>query len=77
MGQLPDIAHRWAGIFGSSPDDRPLAGAVPGRDGLWVAAGYSGHGNVLGFACGQLVATAIVGAVPAELALFDPARILG
>ncbi len=77
VGQLPEIAHRWAGIFGSSPDDRPLAGAVPGRDGLWVAAGYSGHGNVLGFACGQLVATAIVGAVPAELALFDPARILG
>ena len=26
---------------------------------LWVAGGYSGHGNVLGFACGELVAQAI------------------
>ncbi|MCP9487268.1 MAG: FAD-binding oxidoreductase [Gaiellaceae bacterium MAG52_C11] len=76
VGRLPAISHRWAGIFGSSPDGRPLAGPVPGREGLWVAAGYSGHGNVLGFVCGQLVATAIVGAAPSELELFDPARIL-
>lgn len=77
VGRLPAITHRWAGIFGSSPDGRPLAGAVPKRDGLWVVAGYSGHGNVLGFVCGELVAAAILGASPPELELFDPARILG
>jgi glycine/D-amino acid oxidase-like deaminating enzyme len=47
---------------------------VPGRDGLWVAAGYSGHGNVLGFACGELVADAILGETAPQLELFDPAR---
>jgi glycine/D-amino acid oxidase-like deaminating enzyme len=48
---------------------------VPGRDALWVAAGYSGHGNVLGFACGELVADAILGdTAAAQLGLFDPAR---
>jgi len=77
LGWLPSITHRWAGIFGSSSDGRPLAGAVPGRDGLWVSAGYSGHGNVLGFVCGELVAAAILGAPAPELELFDPARILG
>lgn len=76
LGSLPEITHRWAGIFGSSPDGLPLAGPVPGRPGLWVAAGYAGHGNVLGFACGELVARAIAGERPAELDLFDPARAL-
>ena len=37
-------------------------GRVPGTDRLWVAGGYSGHGNVLGFACGDLVAQALLGA---------------
>jgi len=77
VGRLPAITHRWAGIFGSSPDGLPLAGPVPGRDGLWVAAGYAGHGNVLGFVCGALVARAILGDPPAELDLFEPARMLG
>jgi glycine/D-amino acid oxidase-like deaminating enzyme len=70
------ITHRWSGIFGSTDDLLPLVGPVPGRDGLWVACGYSGHGNVLGLACGDLVAQAVLGAAPAELQLFDPARVL-
>ena len=54
----------------------PLAGRVPGHGGVWVAAGYSGHGNVLGLACGELVAQAILGRPAPELELFDPARLL-
>ena len=57
----PESTHRWAGIFGLVPDLLPLVGRVPGRDGVWVAGGYSGHGNVLGFVCGELVARAIAG----------------
>ena len=75
IGEEPRISHRWAGIFALTQDMVPLVGAVPGRDGLWIAAGYSGHGNVLGFACGELVANAIIGDTSApQLALFDPAR---
>jgi gamma-glutamylputrescine oxidase len=76
LGRLPQITHRWAGVWGTTRDDLPLVGRVPGRDGVWVAGGYSGHGNVLGLACGDLVARAIVGEQPAELELFDPARLL-
>ena len=46
-----------------------------GHDGrVWVAAGYSGHGNVLGFGCGELVADALLGRESPQLALLDPAR---
>jgi gamma-glutamylputrescine oxidase len=76
LGESPSVTHRWAGIFGVTEDDLPLAGPVPGRDGVWVAAGYSGHGNVLGLACGELVGEAVLGRRKPELDLFDPARLL-
>ena len=52
----------------------PRVGPLPGRDGLWIAGGYSGHGNVMGFGCGELVARAILGRDEPLLRLFDPAR---
>jgi sarcosine oxidase subunit beta len=76
LGTMPRVTHRWAGIFGLTQDLLPLVGAVPGREGLWVAAGYSGHGNVLGFLSGRLVADAILGRSDPLLELFDPARLL-
>ena len=74
VGGAPRITHRWAGIWGTTPDRSPLVGRVPGRDHLWVAGGYSGHGNVLGFACGDLVARALLGEARPELEPFDPSR---
>jgi glycine/D-amino acid oxidase-like deaminating enzyme len=76
LGAMPRVTHRWAGIFGTTADLLPLCGRVPGYDGVWVAAGYSGHGNVLGFACGELVAAAILGRPAPELELFDPSRLV-
>lgn len=76
LGRVPAITHRWSGIFGTSPDDLPLIGPVPRRPGVWVSRGYSGHGNVLGLAAGDLVAKAILGRSEPELELFDPARLL-
>jgi gamma-glutamylputrescine oxidase len=70
------VSHRWAGLFGLVPDFMPVVGRVPGADGLWVCGGYSGHGMVLGFLCGELVANAILGRDAPDLDLFDPARLL-
>jgi gamma-glutamylputrescine oxidase len=75
VGTAPRVTHRWAGIWGTTPDLMPLAGRVPGRDDTWLAGGYSGHGNVLGLACGDLVARAILGQPVPDLHLFDPARL--
>jgi glycine/D-amino acid oxidase-like deaminating enzyme len=72
VGYRPTVTDRWAGIWGTTPDLRPLVGEV--REGVWVAGGYSGHGNALGLACGDLVARAILGEHPPELDLFDVAR---
>jgi gamma-glutamylputrescine oxidase len=76
VGRPPRVDYRWAGLFGLVLDFLPVVGRVPGDERAWVAGGYSGHGNVLGFLCGELVAGAILGRPAPELALFDPARLL-
>jgi gamma-glutamylputrescine oxidase len=76
LGYMPAVTHRWAGIFGLTQDLLPLVGRVPGHEGTWIAAGYSGHGNVLGFMCGELVASALLGDGDDLLELFSPARLL-
>ena len=76
LDYLPNVTHRWAGIFGLTQDLLPLVGRVPGHEGAWIAAGYSGHGNVLGFMCGELVASALLGDGDDLLELFSPARLL-
>src|SRR6266540_524129 len=76
LGTRPKITHRWAGIFGLVLDFLPVVGRVPEQERVWVAGGYSGHGNVLGLACGELVAGAILGKPGPQLELFDPARLV-
>jgi len=76
-GVRPLVTHRWAGLFGLVPDLLPVVGRVPGSDRMWVAGGFSGHGNVLGVLCGELVAQAILGRPALELDLFEPARLVG
>jgi glycine/D-amino acid oxidase-like deaminating enzyme len=74
VGYRPRVERRWAGIWGTTPDLNPLVGPVPGRENVWIAGGYSGHGNALGLACGDLVARAILGDDTPELGAFDPSR---
>jgi gamma-glutamylputrescine oxidase len=76
LGYSPEVTHRWAGIFGLTQDLLPFVGRVPGHDGVWVAAGYSGHGNVFGVLCGELVAAAMLGGTDSLLELFAPARLV-
>jgi gamma-glutamylputrescine oxidase len=76
VGRPLRIDYRWAGIFGMVFDFLPVVGCVPGDDRLWMAGGYSGHGNVLGFACGRLVARALLGDRDPLLDRFEPGRLL-
>lgn len=68
------VEHRWAGIMAFSPDGLPLIGSVPGRDGCFVAGGYTGHGNAYALMAGRVIADLIVGRGHPESELFDPAR---
>jgi glycine/D-amino acid oxidase-like deaminating enzyme len=55
-------------------DGRPLLGPVPGRDGLFVAAGHGPWGISSGPASARLVADAILGRVGAIPPALDVAR---
>jgi sarcosine oxidase subunit beta len=46
----------WAGLYEMSPDGHALLGAAPGRDGLFLANGSSGHGVMHAPALGHLLA---------------------
>ena len=61
------ISHRWAGVVGYSEDQLPYVGEDPARPNLWVAGGYSGHGNVPGFMSGRDLADTIAGVGPEPL----------
>src|SRR5688572_1288366 len=76
VGRPLRIDYRWAGIFGMVFDFLPVIGRVPADESVWMAGGYSGHGNVLGFASGRLVARAILGDRDPLLDLFEPSRLL-
>jgi glycine/D-amino acid oxidase-like deaminating enzyme len=39
-------SFEWSGIMGYSRDDHPWVGAVPGRPGVYLSGGYTGHGMV-------------------------------
>ncbi|KAI1191380.1 FAD dependent oxidoreductase [Nemania serpens] len=43
------VENVWTGIMGYTSDDLPHVGAVPGKGGLYICAGFIGHGmpNVL------------------------------
>ena len=76
FGRELRVDYRWAGIFGMVFDFLPVVGPVPELEGVWMAGGYSGHGNVLGFGAGKLVARAILGDREPLLDHFEPARLL-
>lgn len=53
LARVP-IIRAFAGTVELTPDHYPLLGAVPGAPGLWVSAGYNGHGFGLSAAAGRL-----------------------
>lgn len=53
---LPIVAE---GFYDMTPDGRPIVDALD--DGLWVAAGFSGHGFMVAPSTGRLVADALDG----------------
>jgi sarcosine oxidase subunit beta len=49
------------GVYDVTPDRQAVLGAAPGVDGLYVAAGFSGHGFMLAPAVGRVLAEAMLG----------------
>jgi sarcosine oxidase subunit beta len=62
------------GVYDVTPDHQPILDRLPAHDGLWVAAGLSGHGFMLAPAIGRLVAGAVSGEDDPLLEHFSQAR---
>lgn len=54
------------GIYDTTPDHAAILGPVEGLPGLWLAAGFSGHGFMMAPAVGRALADWIDGADPGE-----------
>ncbi|MBZ5584358.1 MAG: FAD-binding oxidoreductase [Acidobacteriia bacterium] len=55
-----DPRRAWAGLYEMTPDHHPVLGPVAGIPGLWVAAGFSGHGVMHSPATGKIMADLIL-----------------
>jgi D-amino-acid dehydrogenase len=67
------------GLRPTSPDDRPVVGAVPGWGNVWVATGHGANGLLLGPYTAALLASEIVGEtaatpLPTVAQELDPGR---
>jgi glycine/D-amino acid oxidase-like deaminating enzyme len=79
----PDVERAWAGLCAATPDRDPLLGEL--EDGVYVAAGWQGHGFMRAPATGEALAEAVLGAdptaggddVPSATTAFDPTRFDG
>ncbi|UPV73107.1 FAD-binding oxidoreductase [Halorussus limi] len=73
LGEFGAVREAWAGLCVATPDRDPLLGEL--RDGLFVAAGWQGHGFMRSPALGEAAAEAVLGENP--LPEFAPTRFDG
>ena len=72
--RAPDatVTHRWAGTMGFSHDALPYVGRL--ASGVYVNAGFTGHGMAFATATGELIADLVRAVSRDETDLFAPER---
>ncbi len=69
------VKTAWAGLYELTPDSQPLVGPFAGTPGLWIGAGFSGHGFMMAPVVGRWLADWMLGdGPPVEMGVFDPGR---
>jgi len=69
------VARRWAGIMDETADGRPVVGRWPDDSGVWVSAGFGGHGLPPALGVARALAAALVrDGAPEGMDRLDPAR---
>lgn len=58
------LMRTWAGLREMTPDDHGILGPAPGVEGLYVAAGFSGHGFMQSPAIGEVLSRMVLGEEP-------------
>lgn len=75
LGLFPSLApiaviRAWVGIEAFCVDEMQVLGPVPGIEGLFLAAGFSGHGFAIGPGVGSLIADYFVSGTLSKM--FEP-----
>ncbi len=60
------VNQRWAGLMAFTPDYLPIADKVPETNGVWIVAGFSGHGMPFGMRLGHLLAESLMHGVVSD-----------
>jgi sarcosine oxidase subunit beta len=70
------VRNGWGGLYEVTPDHNPLVGKVESLAGLFVAAGFSGHGFMQAPAIGKLMAELVIDGSfqSVDLSDFRPSR---
>ena len=55
------VEAEWSGVLGFTRDGKPLVGPLPTRPGVFVAAGFNGHGMPQCFGAGKALACMLLG----------------
>ncbi len=70
-----EVRRGYASLYDITPDWQPVVGAVDGVSGLYIAAGFSGHGFKLSPALGEVLAALIAGERPdVDISMFRLSR---
>jgi len=66
MPWLPrvNILRYWPGYYEVTPDHHPVLGPVGGYENLYIAAGFSGHGFMMGPVVGEVMADWVLSGEP-------------
>jgi glycine/D-amino acid oxidase-like deaminating enzyme len=65
----------YASLYDVTPDWQPILGSVDGVAGLFIAAGFSGHGFKLSPALGEALAALLTGEIPEiDISMFHLSR---
>jgi gamma-glutamylputrescine oxidase len=70
-----EVLNHWTGQMGFSSDGLPWVGEVPGKQGQFVLAGFTGHGFGLAWKAARCLASEMInGQLSADLKWFRPRR---
>jgi sarcosine oxidase, subunit beta len=64
--EFVDLPHLVHGVYDVTPDNQGIVGPVPGEDGLFLAAGFNGHGFMMAPAIGRGAAAMVVAENPGD-----------
>ncbi len=59
-----NVVRQWAGLYCMSPDKQPIYDEIKGAKGLYIAAGFSGHGFMFGPVTGVVMSEMMLGLTP-------------